>query len=97
MTVTEILVTLLFLVLVKLAFKLFGKPPNFPPGPAPLPFIGSAPFLPGSGLEKYVGQAVASYGPVTGLFAGSYSLIMINQWKLAKTLFTQEEFSGRPK
>jgi hypothetical protein len=97
MTVTEILATLLLVIVVKFIIKLFSKPPNFPPGPPHLPIIGSFPFLSGSGVEKYVGNAVAAYGPVTGLFAASYPMVMINDWKLAKTLFAQEEFSGRPK
>ena len=93
MTVTEILVTLLLVIVVKLMIKLLSKPPNFPPGPPHL--TGSFPFLSGSRVEKYVGNAVAAYGPVTGLFAAAYPMVMINDWKLAKTLFAQEEFSGR--
>ena len=96
MTVTEILITLLLVVLVKFILTLFSKPHNFPPGPPHLPIIGSLPFLQGEGLEKYVGQAVAAYGPVTGLFAGAYPMLMVNDWKLAKSLFNQEEFCGRP-
>ena len=32
---------------------------------------------------------------LVGMVAGSYYLAMINDWKLAKSLFTKEEFSGR--
>ena len=97
MTFTEILAALLLVVFTKFLIKLFSKPQNFPPGPPHLPIIGSLPFLSGLGLEKYVGQAVAAYGPVTGLFGAAYPLVVINDWKLAKTLFNQEEFCGRPK
>ena len=38
---------------------------------------------------------VASFGPVTGLKTGSYHVAMINDWTLAKQLFSKEEFSGR--
>ena len=38
---------------------------------------------------------VASFGPVTGLKTGSYHVAMINDWALAKQLFSKEEFSGR--
>ena len=93
---TELLVTFLVVLLVRYVIKCFCRPNNFPPGPPHLPIIGSYPFLKGKGLEKIVGAQVASYGPVTGLFAGSYPLVMINDWKLAKTLFAREEFSGRP-
>ena len=57
--------------------------------------IGSLPFLPGTGTERFVSEYVASYGPVTGLRVGSYNAAMINDWRLAKALFTKEEFSGR--
>ena len=57
--------------------------------------IGSLPFLPGTGTERFVSEHVAAYGPVTGLRVGSYNVAMINDWRLAKTLFTKEEFSGR--
>ena len=31
------------------------------------------------------------------MYAGSYPLVMINDWKLAKQLFAMEEFCGRLK
>ena len=93
---TELLTAFLILLFVKLISKCFQKPKDFPPGPPHLPIIGSFPFLAGRGLEKIVGAEVASYGPVTGLYAGAYPLVMINDWKLAKSLFSREEFSGRP-
>ena len=71
------------------------KPAGFPPGPPRIPLAGSVPFLRGIGVEKIVNSDVASYGPVTGLFAGMYPMVMVNDWKLAKSLFATEEFSGR--
>jgi hypothetical protein len=32
---------------------------------------------------------------IAGLYAGSYPLVVINDWKLAKELFAKEVFSGR--
>jgi len=32
---------------------------------------------------------------VTGLYTGNYPFIVLNDWKLAKSLFAREEFSGR--
>ena len=97
MTTTEILLTLLFVLFVRFIIKSFYKPHNFPPGPPHIPIIGSYPFLKGKGVERFVGKAVAKYGPVTGLFCGSYPTVVINDWKLAKALFAREEFSGRPR
>ena len=85
------LLTLVFILLFK-----FSKPPRFPPGPPALPLVGSLPFLPGgTGIERFVSDYVSSYGPVTGLVTGDYYLVMINDWRLARTLFAKEEFSGR--
>ena len=95
MDLSDILMTLVLILLFKWLISLFRKPPRFPPGPPTLPLIGSLPFLPGTGTEKFVSEHVASYGPVTGMVAGSYYVAMVNDWKLAKSLFTKEEFSGR--
>jgi len=92
MSVTIILASCLIMILIKIICK---KPANFPPGPPAIPILGSTPFLFGKGVEKFVSDKIASYGPVTGLYAGSYPFIMINDWKLAKSLFLTEEFSGR--
>jgi hypothetical protein len=32
---------------------------------------------------------------VTGLYIGSYPVIVLNDWPLAKALFAKEEFCGR--
>ena len=76
---------------------IFKKPRKFPPGPPRLPLVGSVPFLSGRGVEKYFGEKVVSYGPVTGLYVASDPFVVINDWKLAKILFRKEEFSGRPR
>ena len=92
MGVAVILGTCLLLILIRYLFK---RPVRFPPGPPHIPIVGSVPFLSGNGVEKYVSPRVASYGPVTGMYVGSYPFIMINDWKLAKSLFLREEFAGR--
>lgn len=91
----EVLLTIFLLILFKYIIKHFQRPPKFPPGPPWLPVLGSAPFLPGSGTEKFVSDYIGSFGPVTGLIQGSYYIAMINDWKLAKYLFSKEEFSSR--
>ena len=92
MSVALALVTCLLIILIKYVFK---RPVRFPPGPPHIPIAGSFLFLSGIGVEKYVSPRIASYGPVTGMFLGSYPFIMINDWKLAKSLFLREEFAGR--
>merc|ERR1719341_1274291 len=72
-------------------FLLYSRPSLFPPGPPSLPLIGTYPFLSGNGPEKYFGPEVCSFGPVTGLYAGSYPTIVLNDWPLAKSLFAKEE------
>ena len=73
------------------------KPVKFPPGPAAIPIFGSLPFLVGKGPEKFVNEYITSYGAVTGIYTGSYPTIVINDWKLAKSLFQREDFAGRIK
>lgn len=70
-------------------------PPKFPPGPSSIPVLGSLPFLSGKDTEKFVSEYLSSFGPVTGLRVGQYYVTMINDWKLAKSLFGKEEFSGQ--
>ena len=63
---SDILLTILFLLLFKYLFSCLRKPPNFPPGPPHLPVLGSLPFLPGTGTERFVSEYVSSFGAVTG-------------------------------
>jgi len=99
MELSPLLVSLLLglLLLLLLFLLLTSRPPNFPPGPPSLPIIGSYPFLRGKGLEKFFGAQVCSYGPVTGLYAGSYPMVVLNHWPTARALFAREEFAGRIK
>merc|ERR1719347_298644 len=92
MSFALILTTFLVFIFYKYVYK---KSLRFPPGPPFIPIAGSLPFLRGIGVEKYVSDTVTSYGDVTGLHLGNYPFIMINDWKLAKSLFLKEEFSGR--
>ena len=89
MSASLFLLTCLLIILIKLVFK---RPVRFPPGPPHIPIAGSLPFLFGIGVERYVSPKIASYGPVTGMYLGTYPSIMINDWKLAKKLFMMEEF-----
>ena len=47
-------------------------------------------------IDSVLGQ-VCSYGPITGLYVGSYPVVILNDWPLAKALFAKEEFAGRIK
>ena len=48
-------------------------------------------------VQKLFSTQVCSYGPITGMYMGSYPLVVVNDWPLAKSLFAKEEFSGRIK
>ena len=95
MEIRDILVTIVLVFIFKFLLDKLRKSSKFPPGPPSVPIFGSLPFMPGRGIEKFVSDYVASFGPVTGIQAGSYPGVMINDWKLAKSLFSKEEFSGR--
>ena len=95
MEIKDILVTVVLIFIFKYLITKWRKSSKFPPGPPSIPVFGSIPFMPGRGIEKFVSDYVASFGPVTGAYAGSYPSVMINDWKLAKSLFSKEEFAGR--
>ena len=43
----------------------------------------------------FFSEYICSFGPVTGFSVGQNKVVMINDWSLAKKLFSKEEFSGR--
>ena len=71
---------------------------EFPPGPPSLPFVGSIPFL-----KKKKGNADSvldkSFYKIASdmytVWLGSTPLIVIQDFNLAKDLFSREEFCGR--
>ena len=62
-TVTDLLVTLALVLLFRwlLAQLRMRRPPRYPPGPPTVPLLGSLPFLPGRGVEKFVSEYVDMY------------------------------------
>jgi cytochrome P450 len=75
------------------------KPPNFPPGPAKWPVIGSLAFSPLSSQKENhrvkVAKMVEEYGPTVGLYLGSTPIIYLHDPVLTRKLFSMEVFSGR--
>ena len=62
-TVTDLLVNLALVLLFRwlLTQLRMRRPPRYPPGPPTVPLLGSLPFLPGRGVEKFVSEYVDMY------------------------------------
>ena len=71
---------------------------SLPPGPPSLPLIGSIPFMNGdNGLaDSFVHPSLYKYDPyLCTVWIGMIPLIMIQDYALAKDLFSSDDFSGR--
>ena len=74
----------------KLWWYIYRKYYNLPPGPNGLPFVGCIPEI----LLK-LGPKYASYGPICLFPSVGTHIIMLNNSKLTKQLYTRKEFFGR--
>lgn len=70
---------------------------NLPHGPPALPVLGSFPFLHGNGTaDKVTSKALERYGKdFVTLWLGSCLTILIQDFNIAKELFSKDEFSAR--
>ena len=80
--------------------SLMSKPKNFPPGPPRLPFIGSLPFMRGSGeqpsLLHGLEENVKEFGPVFGFYFGQTPAVVIADFEMLREAFKTEQLAGRP-
>jgi len=85
---------LLFLSFCLIVWKKKGK--RFPPGPPRIPIIGSVPFITmKNGLMDWsLDKSITSYKLAT-VGIGPRNFFVINDFDLAKDLYSKEEFSGR--
>lgn len=82
-------------------FTTSQKPPNFPPGPPRLPFVGSLPYLTGGpsdkgGLFSITRLLVGKYGKVAGFWLGWTPTVLISDYDLVKQALKKDELSDRP-
>ncbi|KAK7129358.1 hypothetical protein R3I94_017536 [Phoxinus phoxinus] len=65
-----------------------------PPGPRPLPFVGSLPhFI--KGPREFV-RSMLQYGEMATVYLGRKPIIILNTVQVTKEALVQEAFSGRP-
>ncbi|CAG7732357.1 unnamed protein product [Allacma fusca] len=92
------IIELIFLLLVSATVYSYiqkrGK--NFPPGPIGLPLLGHLPLL-GSCPHKTLWDWKKTYGPLIGIWFGSYRAVVINDPKLIQESMNMNAFAGRPK
>jgi cytochrome P450 len=78
--------------------KLSTRPPNFPPGPATLPFIGNLHQIPTSRPQFKFSDYARQFGAIVGLKLGCQSMIVLNTWQAVRDLVEQKGaiYSSRP-
>jgi cytochrome P450 family 2 subfamily U polypeptide 1 len=88
---------LLFFLALVVAWNYLGKrDQNFPPGPISLPFLGHLPLM-GRFPHKTLCQWRKTYGPIIGVWFGSYKAVAINETKLIREALNMNSFAGRPR
>ena len=75
----------------------YGRPKAFPPGPYPLPIIGSLHLL-GDQPHKVLQSLASKYGDVFSIFFGGWKVVIVNNIENAKEALIQKsaDFAGRP-
>ena len=82
------LTALLFLLLLFLWFST-RRPPNFPPGLPRIPVVGTI-------RRGSKAPTAVKHLNIVGMFMASYPTVLIQNFKLAKELFSRDEWCGRP-
>ncbi|KAL6430089.1 hypothetical protein ACFW04_007705 [Cataglyphis niger] len=96
-----LMIFLILVIFVCLYYLCDGKPRNYPPGPAWLPFLGC--YLTFMRLRsKYEYSHIAlqelarTYGPILGLKLGNQKVVVISTYDLVKKTLRCDEFNSRP-
>ncbi|XP_016430350.1 cytochrome P450 2B4-like isoform X1 [Sinocyclocheilus rhinocerous] len=83
---------LIFMVLFEI-FRINSCRGQIPPGPRPLPFVGTIPSFK-KPLEAI--RSLSQYGEMSAVYFGRKPMIVLNTIQVTKEAFVQEAFSGRP-
>ncbi|XP_026055469.1 cytochrome P450 2B4-like isoform X2 [Carassius auratus] len=83
---------LIFMVLFEI-FRINSRRGQIPPGPRPLPFVGTIPSFK-KPLEAF--RSLSQYGEISAVYIGRKPVIILNTIQVTKEAFVQEAFSGRP-
>ena len=70
---------------------------RLPPGPFSLPILGTLDFIIPSNksfVERFFSAKFMNYKDFCPIYLGNYVIVLINDFKLAKELFSKDEFSG---
>ena len=78
-------------------YTLISRPKNFPPGPFPLPVIGSLHKL-GDKPHTACKELSRKYGDVFSMYLGNFPVVMVNSYEAAKEVLIEKgtAFAGRP-
>ncbi|KAK9954658.1 hypothetical protein ABG768_016708 [Culter alburnus] len=84
---------LIFLVLFEI-IRINSYRSQTPPGPRPLPFVGSLPQFLKNPMEFV--RSMSQYGEMSTMYLGRKPVIILNTIQVTKEALVQETFSGRP-
>ncbi|XP_021948995.1 cytochrome P450 2J6 [Folsomia candida] len=76
--------------------KLIQRPPNFPPGPRGIPILGNLLQIGQSPFLKFQNEWKAKYGPIIGLYFGSFRTVAISDYRMIRQALLDPLLSGRP-
>ncbi|XP_073678982.1 cytochrome P450 2B4-like [Garra rufa] len=82
----------IFMLLIEI-FSINSRRGQTPPGPRPLPFIGTIPSFK-KPFETII--SLSQYGDISAVYFGRRPMIVLNTIQVTKEAFVQEAFSGRP-
>ncbi|OQV16086.1 Cytochrome P450 18a1 [Hypsibius exemplaris] len=70
------------------------RPANFPPGPPGIPFLGNVLSLGSKPAEKMT-EWSKKYGDVFGMYSGRKPVVVINDFRTLRKIFSEDSASGR--
>ncbi|XP_065079379.1 probable cytochrome P450 305a1 [Ochlerotatus camptorhynchus] len=97
-----VLISFLIIAFIVWLLQELRRPPNYPPGPQWLPFIGNTPFIRkmarSSGGQHLAFEALSKQynSPVLGLKLGREYVVVALQYPAVREVHAKEEFDGRP-
>ncbi|CAL4151728.1 unnamed protein product, partial [Meganyctiphanes norvegica] len=66
---------------------------RFPPGVWGIPFLG---YIPYNGLTRHIRYLTGKYGPIFHMKLGSRVFVVLSDYHLIKSAFTNPNIQGRP-
>ena len=92
-----VLIAVTVITVVYILYTIISRPKNFPPGPFPLPVVGSLHKL-GDKPHIVCKELSRKYGEVFCIYLGTFPVVIVNSYKHAREVLIEKgtDFAGRP-